>query len=162
MDNFDTYNRVDNLQATWVHSCFSALHILLISAALVFFTLAYLDLWSWQESLLATSIAAAISLSLKFYDLKRPRRCRQCRGEIGHIHRELRLSDKYLAMNGIKQGDSFYTQCRWGSRPFVSRWAKISHRSRACHHCRLSEIGHYQYFEPVTAEQLRQLKAQHS
>ena len=160
MDNFETYNRVNNLESPWVHSCFSALHLILISAILVFLLLAYLDVWPWQTSVLATTTAAVMSLILKFYDIKRSRRCHQCRSKIGYVDRELLLGDKYLAMRGSKHGDCFYTQCRWGNRPFITRWAKISHRARACHHCRLSEVGHYQYFEPFSAEQLTQLQNQ--
>lgn len=162
MDNFETYNRVGNLEAPWIKSVMSAFHIILISAALVFLLSAYLNIWLWQTALLATTAAAIIATSLKLYDLKRARRCRQCHDELGHIDRELLLGAEYLAMKGIKQGNSFYTRCRWGNQPFVSRWAKISHRARACHHCRLSEIGHYQYFEPIDAAQLSQLKQQHS
>lgn len=160
MDTFKTYNRVSNLEAPWVQSCFSAFNIALLSATLVFLVLAYIDIWPWKTALLATIITAIITASLKLLDIKRSRHCQQCHSEIGHIDRELLLSPQYLAMDGIKQGNSFYTQCRWGNRPFITRWAKISHRARACHHCRLSETGYYQYFESVSAEQLRQLKSQ--
>lgn len=160
MDNFKTYNRVSNLEAPWVQSCFSTFYIILLSATVVFLVLAYLEAWSWQASLIAATMAAIIAAGLKLLDIKRPRHCQQCSGEIGHINRKLLLSTEYLAMNGIKQGESFYTQCRWGNQPFITRWAKISHRARACHHCRLSEVGYFQYFEPVSTEQLRELKNQ--
>ena len=160
MDNVETYNRVGNLEAPWVRSCFSASYLILFSGAVVCLVLAYLKTLPLTTALIAAAASGVIAGLIKYYDVKRPRHCHHCRCEIGHITRELLLTSEYLGMNGIKQGDNFYTQCRWGNQPFITRWAKISHRARACHHCRLSEEGYFQHFEPVSAEQLRELKNQ--
>jgi hypothetical protein len=69
------------------------------------------------------------------------------------------LTPEYVAMRGIKKGNAFYAQCRWGDKPFTQRWAKISHQARACHHCRVSEHGYYRHYEPVSAGELANLNS---
>jgi hypothetical protein len=56
-------------------------------------------------------------------------------------------------MQGVKEGDYFFTQCTKKSSPFKKHWVKISNRSLACHHCRLSEEMYREHKQNISEKE---------
>lgn len=159
MNDLDTYNRVRLLESSLHKNLFSTSYILLVLTLLA--SLADLLLFPdpWPYDLQVSAAALLVFIALVMFDYRRSLRCQYCGDQLGYVTRPFLLTQKYLAMHGVKKGDYFYTRCRWGSRPLQQRWAKISHRSAACHHCRLSEEKHLEYFEEVSAEKQSELES---
>jgi hypothetical protein len=88
---------------------------------------------------------------------QRSKHCQYCQQPLGHVVRPLLLNQKYLSLRGQKQGDYFYTLCRWGNNPLQLRWAKISNRSLACHHCRLTEEKQDEHYQIAPPSELLEL-----
>ena len=92
-------------------------------------------------------------------DRHRVKHCQFCHTALSTINRPIHLDRQYLSMQGLKEGDYFYTKCRWGANRFVKRWTKISNRYNACHRCRLTEETAYKYYESITLQEQQRLES---
>lgn len=154
--NLDTYNRVKVLQAPLFNRRIVIIALLLIAVAAV--TCLLIIDPAWQQSLITAIITLAMLGAIYRYCRRRGQLCLHCGNSLSYIVRPLLLTPRYLSMQGHKQGDSFYSRCRWGKNPFQQRWAKITNRSLACHHCRLTEEKQTAHHEAVSPEELARLQ----
>ena len=159
MENLETYNRVKSLQSTRFNNGLLACNILLMFIALAGVISFWLMGKPWLYSAGTLAAAVFIYLILSLLERHRPLSCQYCGHSLHVVIRPFLLTSKYLAMRGHKQGDYFYTRCSWGKTPWLKRWAKISNRSLACHHCRLTEEKQTEYYETVSAAELAILQA---
>lgn len=157
MQNLETYNRVNSLQAKLVRGLLSFFYTSLLVIALGSLISLIFLFNAWIYSISAGSGALILFILIYMRDNAREKTCQFCHNTLTYITRPFLLNQKYLAMQGSKIGDHFYTRCSWGNRPFHKRWAKISNRSLACHHCRLTEEKSSEYFQTVSAQELERL-----
>ena len=159
MQNIETYNRVPALDST-VHRHIILYGYALSALAVIFSLFGLLVEWLPWLCALITGLSAVVSIIiLRVVEFKRVKRCKQCRSALDSITRPFILNAKNLASHGTKIGDYFFSYCRWGNRPFTKRWAKISRRSLACHHCRLTETRAIDCYEHVSVAELNEIKS---
>ncbi len=147
MEYLETYNRVPSLESPYSKSILIIGRLLLIAISLA---AASSSLWNKQPwdltlSIVMGSLLAYIILSIARY--RREKICQYCKQPLDYVIRPFFLNQEHLSKQGTKRGDHFYTQCYWGGNPLQRRWAKISNRSLACHHCRLSEERQAEHYE---------------
>lgn len=156
-NQLDTYNRVRELQSPLVRSLLIAIHLTL---ALV--TVASAVWWFIIENrgLAAAIFIIAITLLTIVFLKSRNRRlsCRYCDNELINITRPMILTPRFLAIHGMRHGDYFFTQRRGIDTLFNKQWIKISNRSLACHHCRLTEERQHEHCEPVSQIEVETIK----
>lgn len=111
----------------------------------------------WQYPLIASVIFLSAYTGLYLAEKRHIARCQYCHSRLDEVVRPFLLSSRYLALQGVKRGDYFFTYCRWGKLSFRKRWAKISRRSRACHHCRLTEERLTEHYETPTEKELLEI-----
>ncbi len=155
----ETYNRVSKIENTTAHNTLKALKALLlvivVASAAAIYTgqlSQFIGLTVSIGSLIAAVIIGRIIIS-------RSRRCLFCNWELHHINRDMILSPKYLAMQGIKHADYYFADNAWGKQHSDTGWAKISHRAKACHHCSVSQEGYIPHSQAAIAEELEAIKS---
>ena len=157
MDNIETYNRGPCLESPRLKHLvtYSPVLLLLALCACLATTLIKqsLDLYT----VIFVSSAIFCYLAILLFDKRRILRCQFCNSPLDYVVRPFLLNTKYLTMQGSKKGDYFYTFCRWGAQPMTRRWAKISRRSLACHHCRLTEERIMEHFDTVSDSELQDI-----
>ncbi len=153
MENLETYNRVRSLESPLYKSSVLIGNILFISIAIGASVSFWLLNTPWHYSLGITALAICASTALTVFNHRRAPSCQFCGNNLSFVVRPFLLNSKYLSMQGHKKGDYFYTRCSWGYKPLLKRWAKISHRSLACHHCRLTEEKQSEHYEPVSTDE---------
>lgn len=153
--DLETYNRVPNLESTVFKNVLVGIMITLFvstaACAVAFIVLIKpptLVAWGGALSGLALIILGVIYR-------RRKRRCQFCGSALGTVLRPFLLTSKYLAIQGVKQGNYFYMK---SNKTLQSAWVKISNQTVACHHCRLTEEQHSEFTEPVTQAELETLK----
>jgi len=155
--DLNTYNQVAALSSNRLRALLSivcsGLLIIAVSSAVVF---TVLDTFKGYK--LAALIAVPLLLILLFFSRRQGQHCQFCHHSLSYITRPMLLTQKLLAKEGIKQGDYFYTRCYWGVLPFKKRWVKISNRTLACHHCRLTEHHSREHYQQPMAEELAAIK----
>ncbi len=159
MENLDTYNRVPTLESKHKRNILQSIYILLLLVAIAGFATWWVLPEPWQYTAHSAGLALTMYVVLVLYDRRKTKPCKFCGNSLNYVVRPLLLTDKYLTMEGQKMDDYFYTRCYWGNQPFRKRWAKISNRSKICHHCRLMEENSRQYYEPVSPEEQEQLSS---
>jgi hypothetical protein len=157
MHNIETYNRVPSLDSPRLKRLATYSPALLLLALLACLGTTLINRSLNPYSVIFVSGALLCYLAIFLYDKRRTLRCQYCHSTLDYVVRPFLLNTKYLAMQGIKKGDYFYTFCRWGARPVTRRWAKISRRSLACHHCRLTEERMMEHFDTVTDAELHEI-----
>jgi hypothetical protein len=157
MDNLETYNRVKSLSPPLINTLLLSAQVLLIIITLIAIVSYWLVDIAPLYSLAATTSAAIFYFVLPRYARSYQHSCRFCGHPLHLVVRPFLLTQKYLAMQGQKQGDYFFTRCRWGYNLLQKRWVKISNQSLACHHCRLSENRQIEVYAPVSAGELKTL-----
>ena len=159
MTNLDTYNRVRSLERkrlfTLVNLCYTSL-LLCVAGSVA--SIAVVNSWYVPAASLA-SVSILAFTSFYFWDRHRVKHCQFCHTALSTINRPIHLDRQYLSMQGLKEGDYFYTKCRWGANRFVKRWTKISNRYNACHRCRLTEETAYKYYESITLQEQQRLES---
>lgn len=150
-----TYNRVPALESTIVKnallSAMAALFVSTAGCAVMFMVMAKPPvLLAW-----AGALSGLILIILVALYQRRRRRCQFCGSALSKVLRPFLLTSKYLAIQGVKQGDYYYMK---STKALQSGWVKISNQAVACHHCRLTEEQHRECIEPVTPAELEALK----
>lgn len=158
MDNLKTYNRVKELESkkarTFLFVCYiSSIIVAIGGLAALFFNK---DLWTY--SAIAATTAIILARLIYMIDNRREKSCQFCGNILSYITRPFLLKGKYLSMHGVKEGNYFFTQRTRKTSPFKKCWTKISNRSLACHHCRLSEETYSEYYEPPSEKELTVLE----
>jgi hypothetical protein len=158
MDKLSTYNRVRDLEAPWILQGYNVSYGVLLT----FITAG--SLWLWQSSnpwpyiVHSLLIAMGIFAALRCIQHYRLSRCQFCGSALTEITRPLILTQKFLSLNGTKQGDYFYTEHTPFLMPFSKRWIKISSRSLACHHCRLTEEKCREHYENIGDDEVNSIE----
>jgi hypothetical protein len=155
--NIETYNRVPSLASLLLKRSIAVVYSLLLLAILG--SIASIPLNPSTVTYAVIIIIGSTASFLILFKLNNSRtlRCRFCHGPLEYVIRPFFLNSKYLGMEGTKQGDYFFTLCRWGLQPWHKRWAKISRCSLACHHCKLTEERVIEHYDNVTETELRKI-----
>ncbi|MEE8060046.1 MAG: hypothetical protein V3T17_19770 [Pseudomonadales bacterium] len=154
MENLETYNRVQSLESPLFKNFLLCSYVLLIFIALAAGVSFFITENAWPYALITVFVTVLAYILLTIFDYMHTKSCQYCHQQLGHVVRPFLLTQKYLSMQGFKKGDYFYTQYCWGNNPFQKRWAKISNRSLACHHCRLTEEKQTEHYEAVSPDEL--------
>lgn len=157
MESPETYNRVSKIESSTLSNTLSIATFSAIFIAIILAVLTYtgsFSLWIGGSVCLTLLILAQILLRL---NSSRSRYCRFCGGPLQHINREMILSSEYLAMQGVKKGNIYYAPNRWAKKHSATGWAKISHRAKACHHCRISQEGYQAHYQAAPADELKDI-----
>jgi hypothetical protein len=157
MHNIETYNRVRCLESPRLKRLATYRPALLLLALLACLASTLINQALDQFTVIFVAGAMLCSLAIFLFDKRRIPHCQHCNSPLDYVVRPFLLNSKYLAMHGTKKGDYFYTFCRWGTQPLTQRWAKISRRSLACHHCRLTEERMIEHFDTVSDSELQDI-----
>lgn len=84
--------------------------------------------------------------------------CAFCSGELETMTRPLILSGPYLAMTGIKNGDTFITYDEEGETGHKGEWVSITNQCYVCHHCKVFEKNHHKHIELASEYQILDAK----
>lgn len=158
MTHLNTYNRVKSLESkrfsTLINLYYLSLLISIIGSLVI---LALIT--SLRIPAISWAIGGTLILAVSYYwDRNRPKSCQFCDTTLSMVNRPIVLNSNYLSMKGLKEGNYFYTKCRWGANPLIERWTKISNRSKVCNHCRLTEETIVRHFESVTLEEQQRVE----
>jgi len=156
--DLNTYNQVTALPSNRLRGMLAAIYIALLIAA-VGCAAVFAIAGAASSYTLAAALAVPLLLLLLSLNRRRVKRCQFCSNPLNYITRPMLLTQKHLATEGTKQGDYFYTRCYWGLIPLRKRWAKISNRALACHHCRLTEHHSSEHYQPPTATELAAIES---
>lgn len=155
MDKLEAYNRVPILESQRVKRILIGCYIVNIVAAITCIISYWVVQQPWPYALLGVTLSLIVGFLLINYDNHRQKHCRFCDSVLTFVIRPLVLNQDYLALEGKKLGNWFFTRKKSGLFGRL-HWVKMSNQALVCHNCHLAESAHRIVEEPVSDGEVEQ------
>lgn len=153
IENLETYNRVPVLESQKIRRILIVCYVVNIVAALACIFSYWVIDQPWPYALAGVTVSLIVGMLLINYDNHRRKTCRFCHAPLTFVIRPLVLNQDYLALEGRKVGNWFFTRRKAGLLG-QDNWVKMSNQALVCRNCRLAESTNRIVGEPVSAAEI--------